>query len=266
MTHYRQYGIPPYPIAVIHGGPGAGGEMAPVARELHKTFPSILEPIQTETTLQGQIQELYDVLSAQCSLPVMLVGYSWGAWLSIFLAAQYPDIVRKLILVGCPPFEQKYASQILATRMDHLDPTEQEELQSVLAALSKVDSQTKDGILSRLGYLAGKADSYDPLPNPEHENDRVGTHAEIFQNVFSEAAQLRCNGELITITAKITCPVVAIHGDYDPHPAEGVKQPLTGILPDFRFVLLKKCGHTPWLERYGQAPFYEALLEEIQIT
>ena len=240
--------------------------MAPVARELHKTFSSILEPIQTATSLHGQIQELHAVLLAQSNLSVTLIGYSWGAWLSIFLAAQYPNIVRKLILVGCPPFEQKYASQILPTRMDHLQPTEQEELQSIFAALSKKNSQTKDGILSRLGYLAGKADSYDPLPDPDYENDRVGTHTEIFQNVFSEAAQLRRNGELISITAKINCPVVAIHGDYDPHPAVGVEQPLTRILPNFRFVLLEKCGHTPWLERYGQEPFYNVLLEEIHMS
>ena len=264
MCHYRQYGAPPYPIAVIHGGPGAGGEMAPVARELHKTFPSILEPIQTATSLHGQIQELRDVLLAQGCLPITLIGYSWGAWLSIFLASQYPNLVKKLILVGCPPFEQTYVPQILTTRMEHLTPDEQAAYQSILEALSKNDSQNKDSMLSRLGQLAGIADSYDPIPNLDHEKDSVGTHAAIFQNVFSEAAELRRNGELISITAKITCPVVAIHGDYDPHPPEGVEQPLKRILPDFRFILLKKCGHTPWLEKHGREPFYKALLEELQ--
>ena len=264
MNNYRQYGTSPYPLVLVHGGPGADGEMAPVARELHKIFSSILEPIQTVTTLQGQIDELREVLLAHCSIPVVLVGYSWGAWLSIFLASQFPSLVRKLILIGCPPFEQKYAAQILATRMDHLTPTEQQEFQSILEALSRDNTQNKDSALSRLGYLAGKADSFDSLPNPDHEKDRIGTNAAIFQNVFSEAAELRHNGELISITAKITCPVIAIHGDYDPHPAEGVEQPLNKILSDFHFILLEKCGHTPWLEKYGRDPFYKALLEELQ--
>ncbi|MHA1167837.1 MAG: alpha/beta fold hydrolase, partial [Candidatus Hodarchaeales archaeon] len=34
MKLLRKHGKPPYSIAVIHGGPGAGGEMAPVAIEL----------------------------------------------------------------------------------------------------------------------------------------------------------------------------------------------------------------------------------------
>jgi hypothetical protein len=34
MKNLRKYGKPPFSVAVIHGGPGAGGEMAPVAWEL----------------------------------------------------------------------------------------------------------------------------------------------------------------------------------------------------------------------------------------
>ena len=34
MSNLRTYGEPPFGVAVIHGGPGAGGEMAPVARVL----------------------------------------------------------------------------------------------------------------------------------------------------------------------------------------------------------------------------------------
>ncbi|NBD34478.1 MAG: alpha/beta hydrolase, partial [Chloroflexi bacterium] len=34
MNPLRTYGHPPFDVAVIHGGPGAGGEMAPVAHEL----------------------------------------------------------------------------------------------------------------------------------------------------------------------------------------------------------------------------------------
>ncbi|MHA2061833.1 MAG: alpha/beta fold hydrolase, partial [Candidatus Sifarchaeia archaeon] len=34
MKNLRIYGNKPFNIAVLHGGPGAPGEMAPVAREL----------------------------------------------------------------------------------------------------------------------------------------------------------------------------------------------------------------------------------------
>jgi len=34
MKNLRKYGHKPFVVAVIHGGPGAPGEIAPVAREL----------------------------------------------------------------------------------------------------------------------------------------------------------------------------------------------------------------------------------------
>ena len=62
---------------------------------------------------------------------------------------------------------------------------------------------------------------------------------------------------------EITCPVIAIHGDYDPHPARGVKLPLGKELKNFRFVLLQKCGHRPWIERNAAEEFYRILVQEI---
>lgn len=52
MENLRIYGQSPFTLAVIHGGPGAGGEMAPVAREL-ASARGVLEPIQTATSLEG---------------------------------------------------------------------------------------------------------------------------------------------------------------------------------------------------------------------
>ena len=56
--------------------------------------------------------------------------------------------------------------------------------------------------------------------------------------------------------------MTAIHGDYDPHPAAGVAGPLAGVLPDFRFILLRHCGHTPWREQEAREEFYGTLAEE----
>lgn len=43
----RTYGQAPFKGAVLHGGPGAPGEMAPVAKELAR-FCGVLEPLQTK--------------------------------------------------------------------------------------------------------------------------------------------------------------------------------------------------------------------------
>ena len=52
MKNPRKYGSAPFNVAVVHGGPGAPGEMAPVAREL-SSFRGVLEPLQTATTVEA---------------------------------------------------------------------------------------------------------------------------------------------------------------------------------------------------------------------
>ena len=58
--------------------------------------------------------------------------------------------------------------------------------------------------------------------------------------------------------------MVAVHGDHDPHPFAGVEVPLSRVLKDFRFILLEKCGHRPWIERGAQDRFYSVLRNELR--
>ena len=99
MRNLRTYGKAPFNVAIIHGGPGAAGEMAPVARELAPDW-GVLEPIQTATSLQGQVEELRAILEKNGDLPAILIGFSWRAWLSFIVAAKYPEIAKKVVLIG----------------------------------------------------------------------------------------------------------------------------------------------------------------------
>ena len=247
----------PFNIAVIHGGPGAAGEMAPVARELALEM-GVLEPLQTASSVDGQVQELKNVLEKYGNPPLIIVGFSWGAWLSFILTARYPLLVKKLILVSSGPFEEKYTAKIMETRLSHLNADEKKEALSLLFALNS--NEIKSDGFARFGELMDKADSYDPLP---HDSELLEGSPDIYQRVWAEASRLRSNGELLKLGEKIVCPVVAIHGDYDPHPAEGVKKPLARVLKDFRFILLGKYGHCPWLERHAKDNFYDTLRREI---
>jgi pimeloyl-ACP methyl ester carboxylesterase len=61
----------------------------------------------------------------------------------------------------------------------------------------------------------------------------------------------------------ITCPITIIHGKYDPHPLEGVIKPLEEKGRVFKLIVLEKCGHTPWIERFAKEEFYSILENEI---
>lgn len=267
MLNLRKYGAPPYEIAVIHGGPGAPGEMAPVARELAaraRPRRGVLEPLQTAASVLGQIEELQTVLEKSARLPIVLLGHSWGAWLSYLLAARHPGQVKKLILVGSGPFTEAYVPAINALRFSRLSDAENRQVKKWLAALEDPALENRDEILRRFGRLMTKIDTYCPIPRHAGKNDAAVTvQAAVFQNVLSEAMALRQSGELLRLGAGIQCPVLAIHGDYDPHPFAGVQEPLSQVIRDFRFILLRHCGHTPWKELYAREKFYQLLCEEV---
>jgi pimeloyl-ACP methyl ester carboxylesterase len=259
MKNLRKYGRVPYMVAVIHGGPGACGEMAPVAHELAYKW-GVLEPLQTAISLEGLIKELKTVLEKNGDTPVTLIGFSWGAWLSFIFAAKYPSLVKKLILVGSGPYEEKYATRILRTRLNRLSLKDRTEAKSIIEILDDPAAESKNTAFTRFGALLSKADAYDPIIN---KSEVIDCSYDVYQSVWKDAAEMRRSGELLKLGQHIKCPVVAIHGDYDPHPAKGVQKPLSAILKSFRFIVLKNCGHCPWIERTAKDQFYGILKEEL---
>jgi pimeloyl-ACP methyl ester carboxylesterase len=262
MQNLRTYGRAPYSVAVVHGGPGAAGEMAPVARELASGW-GVLEPLQTAISLDGQVDELRNVLERNGDLPVTLIGFSWGAWLSFLLAARSPALIRKLILVGSGGFEERYAAVLEETRLGRLSEKDRAEVRALIHRVGDPSAADRGAALARLGALLSKVDAYDPLRYASDVRNAIDLRADIFQSVWREAADLRRSGELLRVGRQIQCPVVAIHGDYDPHPAEGVQKPLSVVLQPFRFILLKNCGHKPWIERQARDEFYRVLRDEL---
>jgi pimeloyl-ACP methyl ester carboxylesterase len=259
MQNPRKYGSPPYGTAVIHGGPGAAGEMAPVARALSLSC-GVLEPMQTKTSVLGQVVELHELFSRHANVPVTLAGYSWGAWLSVIYAAEQPSMVKKLILISSGPFEQGYATAIQAERMKRLGKKEIDEIEFLMDALENPAARNKDKIFTRIGEIMSKTGIYKPV---DDTGEKIELNGNIYKSVWKEAEDLRKSGKLMDYVKKIKCPVIAIHGDFDPHPAEGVEKPLSKVLKDFRFILLKNCGHTPWMEKLARDEFYKILKAEI---
>lgn len=260
MNNPRMYGDAPYHVAVVHGGPGAPGTVAAIARELSRDC-GVLEPLQSQNTLEGQVEELREILERHGALPVTLIGHSWGAWLSFIVAARFPGLVRKLILVSSGPFEAEYVAQLQTNRLGRLNPDERSEFQELLGQLGS--SPDPAPLMRRLEALVARSDNYEPIAIATDGTDVLPANGDQHQAVWAEAAQLRRSGALLRMAGSITCPVVAIHGDSDPHPALGVKEPLERALRKFRFVLLQRCGHSPWKERHAQDLFYTLLREEI---
>jgi pimeloyl-ACP methyl ester carboxylesterase len=268
MINPGKYGEKNYNTAVIHGGPGAPGSVAAIAVELSKDY-GVLEPIQTKTTISGLILELHEIFDTHSILPVTLIGHSWGAWLSYIFASSYPSMVKKLILVGAGPFKDEYVPEIEKNRLSRLSETEKSEYIDLSTQLGSgeviVNRDESDRMLKRFSQLVIKSDTYSFLENESEEYNTIPTDALMYNSIWNEASEMRKTGQLISLGKKIQCHVTAIHGDYDPHPAEGVKAVLSKTIRTFEFYLLEKCGHYPWKEKYARNDFYNILRNTMSV-
>lgn len=256
MESVKTYGLPPYQVVLVHGGPGGAGQMAPVARGLAGDW-GVLEPYQTARSVEGQVAELHAQLMAVGTPPFRLAGHSWGAWLSFIFTATHPGLVEKLVLISAGAFDEGYAGHLMRTRYRRLHQHERELMGRIEQALTTRE-RPPDWAWQRMLELSVKSDSYDCLSDlPE----KILPQWDVFLPVWEEAAALRERGDLLAYADLITVPVVAIHGEDDPHPLAGVEEPLSQALPDFEMHRLGRCGHYPWKERHARADFFACLRE-----
>ena len=73
---------------------------------------------------------------------------------------------------------------------------------------------------------------------------------------------VRCQKEHIypDTFVNITCPVVMIHGEYDPHPGRVTAEYLKSCIPQLEYKEFPRCGHAPDIEKYARRDFYDYLV------
>lgn len=258
---FRRYGSPPYRAAVVHGGPGAPGYMAPVARELAKIV-GVLEPLQSADSLAGQIEELRTQLVDHGSPPMTVIGSSWGAILALLLAAKHAELVRKAILIGSAVFDAENSARVKKQRLERLTPANRARHDTILRELTQASSKKRDQLFEEWANIFFDADVYDPLTR---DLEVLEAQPDVNDKVWSDFKVLRDRPNFLADElSKINIPVIVTHGEYDPHPIEGIRPLLEGCLRHVRFEILPQCGHYPWIERRARERFFEILIDQVQ--
>lgn len=119
-------------IFLVHGGPGAVGSMHFMYERMAGRY-NVTECLQTKYSISCLKQELLKQIQFYTSRPVTLIGHSWGAWLSILFAAEHYVMVSKLILIGCPPLEEKYVPLLMNNRIRILDKENQQAFMNIIS-------------------------------------------------------------------------------------------------------------------------------------
>ena len=259
MNNIRLHGQQPYTVVAVHGGPGGIGEARPLAEELARDY-GVIEPFLLADSLEGQIEDLKSAIDQYGHTPVTLIGHSYGAMLSYIFAARFPDLVGKLILVSSGVLEREEAEMTNVTRLSRLSDEQKSELENARNTYLNATGEAQKQAFVELFTLIQRTDAYNLIP---HESDLVIVEPEHYGSVWSGMQALLDSGKLIEHGKDIKCPIIVIHGAYDPRSGEGIKQSLSKYVPDFTFILLEKCGHYPWYEKEAREEFFLELRKNL---
>jgi pimeloyl-ACP methyl ester carboxylesterase len=176
-------------IVVLHGGPGAPGSVAALARELGQDF-RVIEPLQRRSgavplTVERHVADL----AAVTPTPATLVGWSWGAMLALSFAARHPERTAALALIGCGTYDEASRAEHSLRMEQRLGPEGCRQMRELRDRLvTTTDPVELDRLLAERGRLATAAQSVDPIEDDEPAGDRLRVdgrgHEETWEDVL----------------------------------------------------------------------------------
>jgi pimeloyl-ACP methyl ester carboxylesterase len=251
----REYGVGIETLIAVHGGPAAAGDLAPLARTLGERW-RVLEPHQRGSrdrplTVATHVQDLDDLIRERCGAQPVLVGHSWGAMLALVYAAHHPPTPAGLVLIGCGTFSHAARAEFEVRRAARLTPTDH-------ASIAQVAQTEKDPNrrLAELGRVMTRVYGYDV---DEGQSDLAVVDAVAHEETWADMVRLMNQGVYPAAFAAISCPVLMLHGEADPHPGRLTSEDLRPHIPHLEYREFPKCGHSPWLERQARDGFFESI-------
>lgn len=266
LIQVREYGASGSTVLVLHGGPGAPGYMAPVARRLAAaTGLRVLEPLQRGSedqhplTVARHVQDLHEVVERYCpeERPA-LVGHSWGAMLALAHGAAHPGRARSLVLVGCATFDPVARHHIETTRSQRMGPHVRRRLEGLAREFPDPDKR-----LAMMAHLLLPVDSHDLFSTGR---EVLTCDAQAHQETWDDMIRLQDAGIYPAAFEAVDVPVLMLHGGEDPHPGGMIRESLEPHIPQLEYVELECCGHYPWLEKAARDEFFGVLGEWLTAT
>ena len=72
---------------------------------------------------------------------------------------------------------------------------------------------------------------------------------------WNDMLRLQESGVYPAAFSSIECPVLMLHGAYDPHPGAMIRASLEPSVPHLEYHEFDECGHSPWVEEHAREPF-----------
>lgn len=261
--HIRGHGKSGPLVIVLHGGPAAAGEAAPIARGLADSF-RVLEPWQRGSgdeplTVARHVEDLHELVEEHVGghgARPALVGESWGAMLALAYAAAHPAEVGPIVLVGCGTFDTAARARLVETLEERTD----EDLRRRLEQLPKLIPDEEERLRKRYELMSSLYDFDADSSHGEGQDDDVPPFdVEAHRETWHDMVRLQEEGVYPAAFAAIESPVLMIHGAYDPHPGRMIRAGLEPHVGRLEYHELERCGHSPWREKHARDEFFTTM-------
>lgn len=245
-------------LLVLHGGPGAHHDyllpqMLALAEKYELIFYDQRGGGQSKTEdrspigWQTQVSDLALVARELVGEPLSIVGYSWGGLLALLYSVEAFErpgeaglTPARLVLIDpapvTRPFRARFESSFAERQADASVQQLREELaQSGLRERDPDAYRRRAFELSVAGYFADPRRARDLTP--------FRVIGRVQQQVWESLGDF----DLLQRVEQVDCPVLILHGRYDPIPIEA-SEALARALPDAHLVVLEHSGHVPYVE------------------
>lgn len=251
-----QFGEGEHCIIVLHGGPGSPGGAEPIARRLSTRFTTY-SPWQRgsggiKLSVDIHIEDLNSLIDAVSpdNAPA-LVGESWGAMLGLAFASKYPQKVSCIALIGCGTFTENARQKLTDERKTRI--------KKHIINNPEFINDLKLPYIEQVMKWHMVTDTYCRIDQKIIETIDEDFDRQAYDETWNDMVRCQKEGLYPLQFTNICCPVVMIHGDYDPHPGKMTKEYLKTYIKQLEYKELEKCGHSPMIEKYAYNDFYNFL-------
>ena len=177
---------------------------------------------------------------------IALLGHSAGASIALAYAAEYPECVERLVLVGAAArFADDHEAVAAAMRAARSDEPWYRDAAAVGEAVARADRSMTNAQLGEL--LARGAGFCFARYGP-----RQAAYAALLRDEGVNVAAWLAGDEdedLRPLLSHITAPTLVVAGEADCLVAPVASQELAEELPHGRIVVLADAGHYPWVDQ-----------------
>jgi len=248
------------PFILLHGGPGMyHDELYPFFVDFAKSRKlifydqrgngrSTLEKIDSTTfTVELMVEDLEGLRKEFGLDKLNIIGHSWGGLLAMYYTVEYPDNVKRLILVDSAPVNTELLIACYEKQISMFAPDEWEHVQELwnseeyLAGNPDVHNEamriSEGTIFSNKAYI-------DDYMKVAAFNEETAKNAVQMNDL---ATQMKLNINVQDKLSNITCPTLIINGRED-FIVEEAPQLAHRLIANSEIVYIDSAGHYPYIE------------------